>query len=260
MVTQPLEETEVTPEVDPEELPSQTEGTEEPELPDPAADETVPAAAEEGEPPLTRAEVDRLIAERAAQIRQEAIQEAREQERRERQAEEGRKAFERQQQAQLRDAVQVSLMRRLGVSEIDDETADEIITRVRGIESTSVEQRTVSAIDEAITAAAAKAVGLRTGDLSPEASRYLDKFTTYMERLLTHDVVREYVTREEKKKWAADLPKLVEAEQRKAAPKQPPLKRPEGEPAQTRSDAELLADPTTPVDKLIEIRRRQRGF
>lgn len=259
MVTQPLE-TEVAPEVDPEESVSQTEGTEEQTLPEPAAGETAPAAAEDGEPPLTRAEVDRLIAERTAEVRQQAIQEAREQERRDRQAEEGRKAFERQQQAQLRDAVQVSLMRRLGVSEVDDETTDDIIARVRGIETSTIEQRTVSAIDEAITAAAARAVGLNPGGLSSEAQRYVDKFTTYMERLLGHDTVREYITREEKQKWAADLPKLAEAEKRKQAPKEPPLRRPDGEPSQTRSDRELLADPTTPIDKLVEIRNRQRGL
>lgn len=255
MVTQTEPEV-VAPEVDPEEQVDQTEGTEEPELPEPAAEESTPAAADEGEPPLTRADVERMMAE----TRQAAIQEAREQERRERQAEEGRKAFEKQQQAQLRDAVQVSLMRRLGVSEVDDETTDDIIARVRGIETATVETRTVTAIDEAITAAAARAVGMNPGGLSPEAARYVDKFTTYMQRLLAHDAVREYVTREEKQKWAADLPKLVEAEQRKAAIKQPPLKRPEGEPAATRTDREILADPTTPVEKLMEIRRRQRGF
>jgi hypothetical protein len=29
--------------------------------------------------------------------------------------------------------------------------------------------------------------------------------------------------------------------------------------AETRSEAEILADPRTPIDKLMEIRRRQRG-
>lgn len=249
MVTQTEPEVE-TPEVDPEPPTTQTEEPEESTLPELAAEEPATAAADEGEAPLTRAEFERLMQEREAGIRQSAIEEARELERRERQAEEGRKAFERQQQAQLRDSVQVTLMRRLGVQEVEDDVVDDIIGRVRGIETSAVETRTVSAIDEAITAAAAKAVGLNPGALSPEASRYVDKFTGYMQRLLAHDVVREYVTREEKQKWAADLPKLFEAEKRKAAPKAPPIIRPDGKAPDTRTDAEIMADPNTSIEDL----------
>ena len=209
MVTQTFEEEVVTQEVDPALPDTQTEIEE--AIPD-AAEEPVEAAAVESEPPLTRAEFEKLMSERESAIRASAIEEARDLDRRQRQSEEGRRAFEVQRQAKLRDAVSVSLTRKLGITDVDDDTADDIISRVQGVEADVIEQGTAAAIDEAVTAAAARAVGLNPGPISAEAQRYVGKFTGYMERLFTHQVVRDFIAKDAKKEWDAQLPKVVEAE------------------------------------------------
>lgn len=225
------------PEVDPEQPVAQTEDG---QLPSPA--ESAPAAAAtDDDAPLTQAEFDRRWQEREAELRQKALGDARELERRARQAEEGRKAAEARQRTQLRDAVQVSLIKGLGVTDVDDEVADDIISRVRGIESSTVEANTEAAISEAVAVAAAQAIGLGAGDVSPEAQRYVTKFRSYMERLLAHEAVREFIVRDEKAKWQASLPTLQEAQRAQARPKGEPVVRPDGvtQPLDTSKEARL---------------------
>lgn len=229
----------VAPEVDQALPETQTEEPEELTLPEVAAGEPVEAAADDGEKPLTRAEVEKLLADREVSIRQQAVEEARDLERRQRQSEEGRRAYEQERRVKQRDAVSISLTRKLGITDIDDDVADDIISRVQSVEQDAIESGTASAIDEAITAAAARAVGLNPGVVSAQAERYVPKFQGYMERLLTHPTVREFILRDAKKDWEAQLPAVVEAEISKRKPTQPELKRPEGAPGATdNSDQE----------------------
>ena len=251
MVSEVIQPQEEEQELDPEQVPAQTEG----DLPIVAAEEE-PAAASEESKPLTQADFDRKWAEKEAELRRQTIEEARDFERRQRQSEEGRKAAEQRRQAQLRDAVQVSLVRKLGVTDIDDDTADDIIARVRGVETSAVEQSTEAAINEAITAAAAQVVGLRTEPLSAEAQRYMGRFVSYMERLLTHDVVKDFVSRDAKKAWEAELPKIVERELANRKPPGQPMKRVEAQPTKLGPlTAEEAA--TLPISELIK--RRNGG-
>lgn len=229
-------------EVDPALTEPQTEIVEppaEPVLPD-AAEPTTEAATET---PLTASEFDRRWQERENELRQRALEEARDLEQRRRQAEGARAAAEAARQTKLRDAVQVSLMRNLGVSDIDDTAADDIVSRVRGVESSLIEESTEAAINEAITAAAAKAIGYDPGIVSPEAERYVSRFTSYMERLLSHEAVRQHVARDMRRAWEAELPKLVDAEITKRNLKpQPDLRRPNGDGGAIDQSREALLD------------------
>lgn len=246
----PVEEPVLAAEGDPVLEEAQTEDG----LPAVAAEEPQEAAPDEK--PLTQADFDRMWREREADLRRQTLEEARDLERRQRQSEEGRKAAEMRRQAQLRDAVQISLIKNLGVTEVDDATADDIISRVRNVDSSAITQGTESAINEAIAAAAAQVVGIRTEPVSADAQQYMGRFVNYMQQLLSHEAVREFVSRDAKKAWEAELPKIVEAELAKRKPAQAPMKRIDSQPAPaaglTVQDAMSL-----PIEELI--RRRASG-
>lgn len=197
--------------------------------------------------------------------RQNAAAAALEADRRRRQTENARKAAlekkAQEDQAELIDTVKAAFGAR-GIYEVPDDVVVGAVDRVAKKRLDQLSEGLLTRVDEAWDYITAPAYGKDVA-LSLDAEATVKLLFPKVQGLI--DAIRPQLETEARKGYIAesDLPKRVEAEiaRRNAQKRQgeEDVAHVEGSPAPTKSDNELLADPHTPIEKVIEIRRRQRG-
>lgn len=217
----------------------------------------------EAEKPLTRAEAEAFWKEREDKTRED--ERTREQGRRRTQAAREAAAAKREQEARAEtmDMAKATLAVKLGLdaSQIPDEAIDTAIVRAARRQAESLASSSLDTMDGAFDYIIAPLLG-KEGEwddaytdthkrVFPKMQAFYAAVYPKIEALAREGYIPE-----------TELPARVDAEiarrNAKAREGTEELKRPEGRPASGRTEAEILADPNTPVATLIEIRDRQR--
>lgn len=267
MVTQVIETPAAPASTDPEPAEVQTE--------EPATEPVVEPAAEPGDaaavtqvevtPPtqpeyMTKADWEKEKAEVASRAASDAL----EADRRRRQTENARRAKQDQEQAasdqEAVDTLKAALGAK-GIYEVPDDAALSAINRIASKKAERMANASLDVVTEAWDYLTAPAYGknVELADHFEAAAKMLGPKVQHLV-----DAIRPAIEAKAREGWIkeADLPKRYEAMDAARAAKgregQTELQRVEGAPS-GRTDAEMLADPATSIDKLVEIRRRQRG-
>ena len=211
---------------------------------------------------ITREEWEKERAEVATKAAQAALEE----DRRRRQTEGARKAQSeeraKQRLAQTVDTVKATLVARGFDPEVaTDESVLTAIDRVSQQRAESLLAEQADLIGQSwdwITAQIYDAKVERTDEMAP----LVEKLAPRVQHLI--ETVRPLIEAEARKGYTPDseLPKIreaaVAAHNAKQREGQTDLARVDGQPSNHRSDAEILADPTTPIATLKAIRDRQK--
>lgn len=139
----------------------------------------------------------------------------------------------------------------------------EVFDTLRGV---AVQHGRITGVQEAVTSLLTTG---GAGDRTQEFQRRIANVQQGLSDETFFDDLREALTKgavaQAKEKWEKEQTKLRETREQAEArangrsEQKPPAKPQGGGAGKQRSDAEILADPNTPVEKLIEIRNRQKA-